>query len=172
MEPNISNTERVTLGQDGAYRWRSRVDREIEKKDYKRAMLLLLIMAIVCVGGSAIINVDFMLYVIPVAVGFFIVIGLLYFLMKRMSGKTWQRYLMNGQSIQIINTGSSVTHEFRKITQVDVYPGCLELHENSRSSRIYVALEDQTFVKDYILLHTLGNASVRDMSFRQPDQPG
>ena len=161
MELKNTFTERVTLGQDGAYRWKCQADRSYEKRDYKRAILILLIIAALCLSGSAIINPQFMLAVIPVIVGFLVVAALLFFLMNRISGKTWQQYVMNGQSVQIINASVSVFRKFRDITEVVCFPEYLELHEKGGTSKICVPPEDYAFVKDYILFHTLGKASVR-----------
>ena len=161
MELKNTFTERVTLGQDGAYRWKCRIDRSYEKRDYKRAILILLIIAALCLSGSAIINPQFMLVVIPVIVGFLVVAALLFFLMNRISGKTWQQYVMNGQSVQIINASVSVFRKFRDITEVVCFPEYLELHEKGGTAKICVPPEDYAFVKDYILFHTLGKATVR-----------
>ena len=161
MELKNTFTERVTLGQDGAYRWKCRIDRSYEKRDYKRAILILLIIAALCLSGSAIINPQFMLVVIPVIVGFLVVAALLFFLMNRISGKTWQQYVMNGQSVQIINASVSVFRKFRDITEVVCFPEYLELHEKGGTAKICVPPEDYAFVKDYILFQTLGKATVR-----------
>ena len=161
MELKNTFTERVTLGQDGAYRWKCQADRSYEKRDYKRAILILLIIAALCLSGSAIINPQFMLVVIPVIVGFLVVAALLFFLMNRISGKTWQQYVMNGQSVQIINASVSVFRKFRDITEVVCFPEYLELHEKGGTAKICVPPEDYAFVKDYILFHTLGKATVR-----------
>ena len=161
MELKNTFTERVTLGQDGAYRWKCQADRSYEKRDYKRAILILLIIAALCLSGSAIINPQFMLVVIPVIVGFLVVAALLFFLMNRISGRTWQQYVMNGQSVQIINASVSVFRKFRDITEVVCFPEYLELHEKGGTAKICVPPEDYAFVKDYILFHTLGKATVR-----------
>ena len=161
-------TDRVTMGQDGRYRWKCPIDKEYERMQYRFTFKVMAVVSAAMVAFGAFLDMEFLLTVVLIeTVGLMAVIALVIFIVSRVSGQPVQRYRMTDEYVEIVNAKASVFHRFDRIKEIVVNPRYLELHGRIRVSRIYIPQEDYPFVKGYILNHTMGSAVVRHGSMGQ-----
>ena len=122
-------TDRVTMGQDGRYRWQCPIDKEYERQTYIFTIIVMCIVSAAMIAFGAFLDIWFMLtMVLPVAAGMMGLIILIIILVSRTSGQTVQRYEMTDEYVEIVNLKASVFHNYGNIKEVVVNPRYLELH--------------------------------------------
>lgn len=158
MQADSKYTNRVTLGADGIYRWKSLVQLDSDKSGYRLGLVVCVVVCVVSIGICAVISVDYMISILPVIIGSVAAAILFFWLVSKFANSMAQKYEMNEDHVKIGEQKDPVF--FDEIKEIVVNPRYLELHEKERSAKVYVPKEDFFFVKDYIITHTLGHAVI------------
>lgn len=162
MEKKKRYTNRVTRDLDGIYRWKCPVQMESDPQGYRLALIICVVVTLLSILLCAFISMDFMISILPVILGTVAAAILFFYLVQKATTASAQKYEMTDHDItKIVDSKNTVSFEFRQIRTIVVHTLYLELHDENRSSRIYVQKKDLFFLKDYLIGSTMGNAEVR-----------
>ena len=166
VDLNRADKNRVMMTGNGSYQWSCPVEREYARAQYRSVIIItIIVVSLVSAAGlafGAFLSITFMLtFLLPVFGAIIAVIIIILLIVGRNSRNKVQRYEMNDRYVGLMNVKNPVLYYYDRIQEIVVNQDYLELHGKIRTSRVYIPHEDFTFVRDYILQHTLGRAQVR-----------
>ena len=155
--------DRVTVQDDGSYRWQCAIEKEYERKSYKTAMKICIGIALFVLVYGTILSVMFhqspWVYILSDAI--FLLISFLICLgMDRLPGNVREIYHLTDTYIRSGYGRSGASFYFNRTREAIVNKKYIELRGQHGGPRIYVPAEDMAFVQDYILKRLPGEASV------------
>ena len=159
-------TDRVTMQEDNSYCWRCTIEKEYERRSYRLAMRICVLIGLLILGCGVIIcgmNRDFrFMWVVAVCTAVFLLISLLTCLIfDRLPGERKEIYRLIEDGVQTGSGRYRTYFDFRRAKQLTVNSKYVELQGSVGETRVYVPPEDMAFVRDYILNRIPGTTVIR-----------
>ncbi|MBR3504562.1 MAG: hypothetical protein IKO07_10045 [Clostridia bacterium] len=156
---------RVTLGEDGFYRWSYEVDMSAKGAVYESVMKVLGIIAI-CVAASAFLMPSEARWIVALPAGGMMIVPALFWLVfyRGKAARQRMRYAMNEEKIHIPGLYKSEDTAFPSILGVSAQPAqnMIELRTAAMTLiQVFAPEEDFEFVRDYIINHVSPLANVK-----------
>ena len=154
--------DRVTQGEDGAYRWTCKIDKKYEHRQYSLTMWVVGICCLICLGMTAVFGFDeasLRTVVLSVLAAMFICQMVCRFL-EKLPGTVDQKYELTDKHIRLGEGTGTATIELDKVEKVIVYGDALELYGKFGNPMVFVPVDDYDMVKDKILTLTSEKAKV------------
>ena len=156
--------DRVTLQDDGSYRWECATEKAYERKSYTITMKVCIGISLFVLVYGTILSVMFhqspWIYILSDA-AFLLIAFLICLGMDRLPGNAREIYHLTDTYIRSGYGRSGASFSFNRTREVIVSEKYIELKGKFGGPRIYVPAEDMTFVRDYILKRLPGEANIK-----------
>ena len=158
-------TNRVTQQEDGAYRWRSTVEKEYEQRSYTMTKYICVGIAafMLLFGGLLGLQYGAMEAFLPVvfSVVVFLIISFgICWIMEKAPGPYSEIYELTDTYVKTGSGRTSAYFHFSKAKEVIVSPKFIELKGTFGGPRVYASEEDMPFVKGWIMSRIPGTATI------------